>query len=151
LQSETVLKSNVTKTLVKGTIGIAVFSLFLEVNPSNLVNYLVFLGISYLILAVYMLLKRSTVYQIDSDKIRIKRPFRGDISVPYENVLGLSCSQGMLAKRFGCGTVYIELKRGKGTHRALAGGAVLALKDVPRPVEVCNEISNMVGPFASAV
>ena len=145
LQSQTALKPNVAKTLVKGSIGLAVFSLFLELNSSNFVNYLIFLGISYAILLVYMLFKRSSVYRIDSSGIRVKRPFRRDIDVPYENVHGLSYAQGMLAKRFGCGTVYIELKSGKGTHRAWGGGAVLALRDVPRPVEVYNEISNMVG------
>ena len=145
LQPEKTLKPNVKKTFVKGTIGLAVFSLFLEVSPSNFVDYLVFLGISYAILLLYMLSKRSSVYRIDSTGILVKRPFRRDIDVPYENVHGLSYAQGMLAKRFGCGTVYIELKSGKGTHRAWGGGAVLALRDVPRPVEVYNEISNMVG------
>jgi len=136
---------------VKGTIGIAVFSLFLEVNPSNFVNYLVFLCISYLALAVYMLLKKSTIYTMDNAGIRIRRPFRRDIGVPYNNIHGLSYAQGMLARRFGCGTVYIELERGKGTHKALGGGAVVALRDVPRPVEVYGEISNMLGPFTPSV
>jgi len=134
---------------VKGTVGLAVFSLFLEVNPSNFANYLVFLGISYVILSVYMLYKRSAVYRIDANGILAKRPLSRDIKVPYENVQGLSYAQGVLAKRFGCGTVYIELKRGKGTHRAWGGGAVVALRDVPRPLEVYNEISDMVGPFAT--
>ena len=150
LQPEKALKPNVTKTLIKGTIGLVVFSLFLEVNPSNFVSYLVFLAISYAVLLVYMLFKRSSVYRIDSDGILVRRPYRRDIDVPYENVRGLSYAQGMLAKRFGCGTVYIELKRGKGTHRAWGGGEVLALRDVPRPLEVYNQISNMVGPFAGS-
>lgn len=151
LQSSRTLRSNVTKTFLKGTIGLAIFSLFLEVGPSNFVKYLVFLGISYAILLVYMLLKKSTVYRIDDSGISIERPFRREIRVTYENIQGLSYAQGMLAKRFGCGTVYVELKTGKGTHRTLAGGAVLALRDVPRPVEVYNEITEMVGPFAPAV
>ena len=145
LQSETALKPNVTKTLVKGTIGLAVFSLFLELNSSNFVNYLIFLGISYVVLFVYMLFKRSSVYMIDSSGIQIRRPFRSDIDVPFENVQGVSYAQGVLAKRFSCGTVYIELKKGKGTHRALGGGPAIALRDVPQPVEVVNEISSMVG------
>lgn len=144
----TALKSNVTKTLAKGTIGLAVFSLFLEVNPSNFVNFLVFLGISYVLLLMYMIFKRSAVYKIDDAGISVGRPFRREIRVTYENVQGLSYAQGMLAKRFGCGTVYIELKRGRGTHRELGGGEVLALRDVPRPVEVYNEISDMTGPLA---
>jgi len=150
LQSARALKSNVTKTFVKGTIGLAVFSLFLEVSPSNFLNYLIFLGISYAILLVYMLLKRFAVYRIDDTGVSIERPFRKEIHVPYEDVRGLSYAQGMLAKRFGCGTVYIELKRGKGTHRAWGGGEVLALRDLPKPIELYNEISNTIGPFASA-
>jgi uncharacterized membrane protein YdbT with pleckstrin-like domain len=151
LQSGRALKPNVTKTFAKGTIGLAVFSLFLEVNPSNFANYLIFLGIAYATLFAYMLFKRSAVYGVDNNGVSVKRPFGKDIDVPYENVQGLSYAQGVLAKRFGCGTVYIELKKGKGTHRALGGGEVLALRDVPRPVEVYNEISNMVGPFAPVV
>jgi len=150
LQPERTLKSNVSKTLVKGTIGIAVFSLFLEVGPSNFVNYLIFLCISYAIVLVYMLSKRSTVYHIGGEGISVRRPFRKDIDVPFDHIQGLSYAQGMLAKRFGCGSVYIELKQGRGTHRALGGGAVLALKDVPRPVDVYADISDMVGPFAPA-
>jgi len=148
LQSEKDLKPNVSKTLVKGTIGIAVFSLFLEVGPSNFVNYLIFLGISYAVLLVYMVSKRSAVYHIDENGISVKRPLRKDINVPFDNIQALSLSQGILARRFGCGSVYIELKRGRGTHRALGGGPVLALRDVPRPAEVSNRISSMLGPFA---
>ena len=151
MESEQVLRPNVTKTLLKGTIGLAVFSVFLEVNASNFVNYLIFLAASYAMLLVYMLYKRSAVYRVGDNGIRVRGPFGKDIEVAYENVQGLSYSQGMLAKRFGCGTVYIELKRGKGTHRTLAGEPVLGLRDVPRPVEVYNAISSMIGPFASAV
>jgi hypothetical protein len=150
LQSGTVLKPNVAKTLLKGTMGLAVFSIFLEVNTSNLVNYLIFLGISYALLLVYMILKRSATYRIDDAGISLERPFQREMRVTYENVQGLSYAQGMLAKRFGCGSVYIELKRGKGTHRAWGGGEVLALRDVPRPVEVYNEISDRIGPLAPA-
>jgi len=148
LESE-VLRPNIKKTLVKGTIGLVVFSLFLEVNASNFVNYLIFLAISYAILSVYMLYKRSAVYRVGEDGVSVKRPFSVEIKVPYENIQGLSYGQGMLAKRFGCGTVYIELKRGKGTHRTLGGAPILGLRDVSRPVEVYNAISNMVGPFAA--
>lgn len=150
LESAKALKSNVTKSIVKGTIGLAVFSLFLEVSPSNFVNYLIFLGISYAILLVYVLFKRSAVYRVDESGISVERPFRAKISVTYENVQGLSYAQGMLAKRFGCGTVYIELKKGRGTHRTMEGGAVLGLRDVPRPGDLYKEISDMIGPFAAA-
>ena len=151
METALVLKSNTTKSLVKGTIGLAIFSLFLEVSPSNFVNYLVFLGISYAILLVYTLFKGSAVYRVDDSGISVERPFRPRIHVTYESVQGLSYAQGMLAKRFGCGTVYIELKRGKGTHRTMEGGAVLGLRDVPRPGELYERISNLVGPFASSV
>jgi len=151
LHSEKALKPNVWKTLLKGTIGLAVFSLFLEVNPSNFGNYLIFLGISYALLLGYMIYKRSSVYTIDSDGIHVKGLFSKVIEVPYENVQGLTYAQGVLAKRFGCGTVYIELKKGRGTHRAMGGGPVLALRDVTKPVDVLNEISDLVGPFAPSV
>jgi len=147
LQSEKALRPNVSKTLLKGTIGLAVFSLFLDVGPANFANYLIFLALSYAILLAYMFLKRSSVYRIDGNGISVRRPFSRDFHVSYDNVQGLSYAQGVLAKRFGCGSVYIELKRGRGTHIRLGGGAVIALRDVPRPVEIYNEISSMTGPF----
>ena len=46
-QPEATLKPNVTKSFLKGTLGIAVLSIFLNINPSTYVDYAIFLGLSY--------------------------------------------------------------------------------------------------------
>jgi hypothetical protein len=55
----------------------------------------------------------------------------------------------MLAKRFGCGTVYLELKSGKGSHRSLSGVPVFPLRDVKHPVELMKEISDRLSPMGA--
>jgi hypothetical protein len=147
LQSEVKLRSNVTKSLIKGSVALGVLSIFLEINPSTFRNYLIFVAIYYSLLAAYMFSKESTVYTLDESGIRIKRPYRKEISVTYENVGNMSYAQGMLARRFKCGTVYVELKKGKGTHTATTGQGLYILKDVPNPVDVYQELLSRVGPF----
>jgi uncharacterized membrane protein YdbT with pleckstrin-like domain len=147
LQSELALRSNVTKSLIKGTIAIGVLSVFLEINPSTYGKYLIFVAIYYSLLAAYMFFKESTVYTIDESGIRIRRPFRKEIGVTFENVGNMSYAQGMLARRFRCGTVYVELKKGKGTHTATTGQGLYVLKDVPNPIDVYQELLDRVGLF----
>jgi PH (Pleckstrin Homology) domain-containing protein len=147
LQSEITLRSNVTKSLLKGTVAIAAFSVFLEIQ-SHFLSYLIFLAISYSSVGLYMIFKESTIYEMDESGITIKRPFRADLRVPFENVRELSVSQGILAKRFECGTLYIELKKGKGSHTSSTGRGVYVLKDIPHPQDVSREIADKVGPFA---
>jgi uncharacterized membrane protein YdbT with pleckstrin-like domain len=141
------LRSNVTKSLIKGTVAFAALSVFLQINPSTLRNYLIFVAIYYSLLATYMIFKESTVYTLDESGIRIKRPFRKEIAVTYEGVSDISYAQGMLARRFRCGTVYVELKRGKGTHTASTGAGLYILRDVPNPVNIYEELLSRVGPF----
>jgi len=139
----------VTKSFLKGTMAIAVLSIFLNVNPSTYGNYVIFLGITYAIIAGYMVLKGSTLYTIGEEGIEVRRRWRSSASVSYSNIGGLGYSQGMLAKRFHCGTIYLELKTGKGSLKSLSGVGVFPLRDVRNPVELMHEISNRLGPTGS--
>jgi Bacterial PH domain len=147
LQSAEVLRPNVIKSFIKGTLAILVLSFFLNINSSTFVNYLIFLGIAYTLIVGYMLFKWSNVYTIGEESIEAKRRFRSSVSVPYTNIGGLGYAQGMLAKRFKCGTVYLELKQGKGSHRSLGGVGVFPLRDVRNPVELMKDISDRLGPM----
>lgn len=151
MQEQKELKSNVIKSLLKGTIAIAILTPFLQINPSTYLDYGIFLVITYGMIGAYMFFKRSTVYILDDTGIRIQRFLRKEIIVPYTNVSELSIAQGILAKRFKCGSIYLDLKKGSGTHRSLGGTGAVVLKDIPLPIEVYREISNYLGPFAPTV
>jgi Bacterial PH domain len=149
LQSEITLRSNSTKSLLKGTIAVAALSLFLEIQTHPL-SYILYLAITYFFIGLYMFYKESTVYRLDESGVTIKRLFRGDLQVAYENIGELGVSQGILAKRFGCGTLYLELKKGKGSHTSSTGRGVYALRDIPHPQDISREIADRIGPFAPA-
>jgi hypothetical protein len=150
LESEQKLRPNVTKSLVKGTIALAALSVFLQINPKTYLNYLIFLGLSYAIIGAYMFNKGWTTYTVGDSGVLVKRLYGGKIDVAYDNIQGLGVSQGMLAKRFGCGTVYVELKKGKGTHRSPGGYGVVAMKDIPDPHRVYEELEDRMSPFGAS-
>jgi uncharacterized membrane protein YdbT with pleckstrin-like domain len=136
------------KTFVKGVIALALFSLLLEVNASNLVNYLIFLAVSLALIAGYAGYKHATVYTIDEEGITLQPPLhRPPKRVEFSNVLDISVSQGFLAKRFGCGSVYLVLKKGRGGYALLGGGFAEALRDIPQPEQVREHISEMLGAY----
>jgi len=149
LQTETVLRPNITKSLLKGTLALAALSLFLTINASTIVNYTIFLALSYALIAAYMVSKGSTAYTLADDGVRIRRLWRKEVFIDYKDIQGLGVSEGMLARRFKCGTVYLELKKGRGTHRSLAGVSVYPLRDVHDPQAVSEELSEKTGPFST--
>ena len=141
------LRSNVSKSALKGTIAVAVFSLFLEVSPSNLANYFTFLAIFYAMLGVYALQKRQATYVVGESGITIAPWLRARRTVAYSSIGDLSVAQGLLARRFKCGTVVIVLKGGEGHARIVGGGTAEMMKDVPDPQGVVDEISSRLTPF----
>jgi Bacterial PH domain len=150
LQAEFTLKSNVTKSFLKGTIALGVLSVFLQINSSTLFNYFIFLGIWYALLAAYILNKGLAVYGITETGVNIKRTLRKPVFTSYDNMQNLGYAQGMLAKRFRCGTVYIELKKGKGTHTASTGTGLYILRDIPNPIGVYQELLSRTSPIPGA-
>jgi hypothetical protein len=150
LEPEKVLKPNVSKSLLKATLAMAVLTPFLTLNWSTLPSYILFLGVYYLMVGLYMLNKEATVYRFESSGIHVSRPWREETVIQYDNILGIGVGQGMLARRFHCGTLYVELKKGKGTHRSVAGVGVVPLKDIPDPERVYKEISDATGVFGAS-
>jgi len=143
------LRPRVSKTFLKGLIAVGVFSVFLEITPANFVHYLIFLCISVGLLAVVVAIKRQTRIEISDEGLTVKRLFRAAESVRFQDILDISVSQGVLAKRFDCGTVYMILKSGKGSVRLMGGGVAEQLEDVPNPEAVCDLITSRLGPYAA--
>lgn len=137
----------VLKTFLKGVIAVAVFSVFLQINPSTIVNYLIFLALALSAAAVLSLVKRQTTFAIDDDGIHIKRMFQKANLIKFENIYDMSVAQGILAKRFNCGTVFLILKSGRGSVRIMGGGVAEKLEDVRDPNGVIEALSSRLSPF----
>ncbi len=140
------LRPVVTKTFLKGVIAIVVFSVFLDIGPSNFTNYLIFLSISLGALVIYALVKRQSSFDLMEDKIEIKRLFGKSNTVAYRDILDISISQGILARRFKCGTVYLVLKQGRGSVKVMGGGTAEQLQDIPDPNHIFELVSDRLGP-----
>ena len=137
----------VLKTFLKGAIAVAVLSVFLEINPKTYVNYLIFLAITLGMAAALSMVKRQTRFRIDDEGIHVKRMFQKPSLVKYDNIYDVSLSQGMLARRFNCGTVFLILKAGRGSVRLMGGGTAEKLEDVRNPDGVLDLVSAKLGPF----
>lgn len=145
-----ILRPTVTKTFIKGIIAIGVFSLFLNI-ASNLVHYLIFLGLSLGVLSLFMLFKRQSTFKIGDENIVVNRPFGRPNSFGYENIYDISVAQGILAKRMNCGSVYIILKQGRGGARIMGGGFAERFEDIPNPQYISELISSKLGPFSGSM
>ncbi len=146
-----VLHPAVTKSFFKGLIAIAIFSLFLEVNPDNLGNYFIFLAISIALVACYMGAKWSARYVISSGGVTIYALLRAEKNIAYSEIEGLAISQGVLAKRFHCGSIYLQLTaRRKGSYISLTGTTAETLRDVKNPQEIYQRISSAMNPMFGA-
>ena len=143
------LRPVVLKTFVKGLIAVAIFSVFLQINPKTYFNYLIFLGLSIGLVGMVVIVKGRSVFVIDDDGIKVKRFMKSLNLVNYDNILDMSVSQGMLARRFNCGTVFFILKSGKGSVKVMGGGVAERLEDVHDPKGVYEYISSQLGPFAT--
>ncbi|WP_338604241.1 PH domain-containing protein [Sulfolobus tengchongensis] len=100
------------RLLVEGTITLIIFSLFLEIT--NIVNYLIFVGIWYISLLAVIFWFKSYTYCVIGNEILIKS-ISGRKTVKMENFKEVFLSQGPIAKRLRCGSIYIILKNGKTT------------------------------------
>ena len=148
---ELVIHPAVTKTFFKGLIAIGVFSLFLEVNPANLLNYFIFLAISISLVLCYMGAKWSARYVLGAGGVTICALLRAEKNIAYSEIEGLTISQGILAKRFNCGSVYLQLSaRRKGSYISLTGTTAETLRDVKNPHAVYERIVSSMNPFFRA-
>jgi membrane protein YdbS with pleckstrin-like domain len=140
-----VLHPVVLKSIFKGTIALAVFSLFLEINAQTLLDYLSFVALFYVLLGAYAYQKRSTTYILGQDAIEMRSLLRAPRHVSYSDIESLSISQGILAKRFNCGTVYLNLAHKGGKIKILGGGSAEAIRDVRNPKVLLVEIEIKTG------
>jgi len=146
-RSQLTLRPVVSKTLIKGALAIGVLSLFLNI-ASNLVNYFIFLALSFGAVGIFMLFKHQSTYLLGDDAIMIKRRIGKSNTISYRDILDMSISQGMLARRFKCGSVYMVLKHGIGGQKMLGGGTAERLYDIPNPNYIYDLISSKLGPFS---
>ena len=144
---ELALRPTVRKTFVKGLIAIGIFSIFLEVNVSNLTNYLIFVTISIILVLGYMGIKHSSRYVIGVGGISISPFFRAQKTIPYSEIVEMSIAQGFLAKRFSCGTIFLQLGSRRGSYISFGGGAAEVLRDVDDPKAVYDRISSNLSPY----
>jgi uncharacterized membrane protein YdbT with pleckstrin-like domain len=146
IENELVLRPTVRKTLVKGLIAIALFSILLQIRASNLANYMIFVLISFTLAAAYAAMKRSNRYIVSEEGITIKTLFRAPRVISYSDIADLSLSQGTLAKRFNCGSVFILLK-GHPDLILMNRNSVTVLRDVENPSRVFDTIASRLGPM----
>jgi hypothetical protein len=140
-----VLHPVILKSIFKGTIALAVFSLFLQINAQTLLDYLSFVALFYVLLGAYVLQKRSSTYFLGQEGIEMKSLLRAPRNVSYSDIESLSISQGILAKRFNCGTVYLNLTHKGGKIKVLGGGSAEAIRDIQNPKALLQEIEIKTG------
>ena len=154
------LRPVVSKTLIKGVFGLAAFSVLMQLSLANLVNYFIFLGLSLCVLGGYMWYKRSSSYEVGDDFLIVRRPVRfleplfgrrvgqTELTLSYNDIVDIAVSQGFLARRFHCGSVYMILKHGGGSLRLMGGGTAERLQDIKNPNFVCKYMTDRLGPFS---
>jgi len=128
VNSKVCLKPVIRKTVIKGTILLVILTPFLEITPSKIINYLIFVAIWYALLSVYMVWKRSYTYCIDDYAITIKGLYR-ERRIEKSQISDCFISQGFLARYFNCGSIYVIVK-----------GRVVILQDIPAPDAYYNVV-----------
>jgi membrane protein YdbS with pleckstrin-like domain len=142
-----VLRPKVGKTLIKGAVAIGIFSLFLNI-VSNYLHYFMFLVSAFGLVGLYMLVKHASRFEIGEDDIRIKRILGKSNVISYDRIVDMSVSQGFLAKKFDCGSLYLILKGGSGGVNLMGGGKAERLEDIREPNKVYDLISSRLSPFS---
>lgn len=131
------MRKSALKTLVKATIILAVFSLFLEINEKKIIDYLIFVLLWYILLSFYIYWKMLYKYEITDDRLVVKNPLRTFRS-PYSEIIQCFYNQGFLQKKFGLYTVYIISRRGN-----------VLIKDITNGMEIVQQINEKMNVFSS--
>ncbi len=119
---------SIEKTLIKITILVIIFSVFLEINYHNFVNYLIFLVFVYIIGFLYILYKTTLKVEIYDDFINIKTLFSLR-TIKYSNIMDFFSNVGYLQKKFGLISIYIITKNKN-----------YVLKDMPDGKKILSDI-----------
>ncbi|GGM67735.1 hypothetical protein GCM10007108_02210 [Thermogymnomonas acidicola] len=99
------------KTLIKGTILVAIFSIFLDISRRTFISYLEFLGVTYLLLAIYIWWKTTVRVIINSDQVEVKS-FLSTKRFRISDIQDLFYNQGILQRKFDLISIYVITKRG---------------------------------------
>jgi len=118
----------IEKTLIKITILVVIFSVFLRINNKTVYNYLLFLGFIYLISVLYILFKMSYRVEIYDDHLFIKNFFSSH-TIRYQNIKDFFITEGYLQRKFGLHSIYI-ITRSKN----------YLLKDLPNAEKIHDDI-----------
>ncbi len=118
----------IEKTLLKITILVVIFSVFLELNTRDILNYFIFLGVVYAISSLYILFKMSYRVEVYDDHVFIKNFFASH-TIKYQNITDFFITEGYLQRKFGLHSIYIITK----TKNYL-------LKDLPEAEKIHNNI-----------
>jgi membrane protein YdbS with pleckstrin-like domain len=118
----------IEKTLLKITILVVIFSVFLELNTKDILNYFIFLGVVYAISSLYILFKMSYRVEVYDDHVFIKNFFASH-TIKYQNITDFFITEGYLQRKFGLHSIYIITK----TKNYL-------LKDLPEAEKIHNNI-----------
>jgi len=118
----------IEKTLIKITILTLIFSLFLEIRYKNIVSYIIFLGIIYVIGFLYISYKISYKVCVNYDYLLIKNFFSSH-KIKYENITDLFLNEGFLQRKFNLNSIYIITK-----HKNYL------LKDLPDGQKIFDDI-----------
>ncbi|BCU71024.1 PH domain-containing protein [Stygiolobus caldivivus] len=127
-----VVRPKISKTITKGSILIFLFSIFL--NISRIEDFVIFIGISFLLLSIYSVIKYMSYYEISEDYIIIHNLISTK-KIRYTEIEDGFLSQGWLARRFNCGSIYIFLKGGR---------RIEILRDIPDPLKIEDEIKKKI-------
>ncbi len=100
------MNKSVEKTLLKGTILLALFSILLEISLNTLLDYGIFVGLWYAMLTSYIAIKQTYKYEIGEDSI-LTSSFFGLRSLRYTEINLVFVRSGFLQKKFGLSTVFI--------------------------------------------
>ncbi len=118
----------IEKTLLKITILVVIFSVFLELNTKDILNYFIFLGVVYAISSLYILFKMSYRVEVYDDHVFIKNFFASH-TIKYQNITDFFITEGYLQRKFDLHSIYIITK----TKNYL-------LKDLPEAEKIHNNI-----------
>jgi len=95
-------------------------------NVSKIENFIEFLLISFSLLLSYSSLKYLNYYEIGETYIVVHNLLSTE-RIEYSEIEDEFLSQGLLARKFNCGSIYTVLKGGKGVE---------ILKDIPEPEKI---------------
>jgi hypothetical protein len=98
------------KTLLKGTFLLLIMTPFLEINYADLLNFFIFLLISYIFLFFYIYYKsKQSILMMENDLL-ITAPLKR-ISIKYSDILRTFNRSGFLQRKFNLETIYIITRK----------------------------------------